>query len=33
MTKIKYSDKAVKQFSRIFKGDKKSAEIIIQKIE
>jgi len=31
--KIKYSDKAVKQFSRIHKGDRKISEMIILKIE
>ncbi len=30
---IKYSDKAVKQLTRIRKGDKKSAEMILEKIE
>ena len=30
---IKYSDKAVKQLKKIYKSDKKSASLIIKKIE
>ncbi|GBE41291.1 MAG TPA: type II toxin-antitoxin system RelE/ParE family toxin [Nitrospirae bacterium] len=30
---IKYSEKAVKQFKKIHKGDRKSAAIILQSIE
>ncbi len=30
---IKYSEKAVKQFKKIHKGDKKSAEMILRTIE
>jgi hypothetical protein len=30
---IRYSEKAVKQITRIHKGDKKSAELIIKTVE
>ncbi len=33
MLEIKYSGKASKQFARIHKGDKKSAEMILRAVE
>ncbi|TVM00165.1 MAG: type II toxin-antitoxin system RelE/ParE family toxin [Candidatus Brocadia sp. WS118] len=33
MLEIKYSGKASKQFARIYKGDRKSAEMIIKAVE